>query len=102
VDGHNSYVPGPGGDWILSDTYSVKGYQYLFLYHIPTKRFVPLAKLKTTVDGGLFRVDLHPRTSRDGKMVSVDSTHEGLGRQMYLIDISRIVENPRNVHTPVP
>jgi hypothetical protein len=101
VDGHNSYVPGPGGDWILSDTYSVKGYQYLFLYHLPTKRFVPLAKLKTSIDGGLFRVDLHPRTSRDGKIVSIDSTHEGLGRQMYVIDISRIVENPPTVQTPV-
>jgi Tol biopolymer transport system component len=35
--------------------------------------------------------DPHPRFSPNGKHVVIDSTHEGLGRQMYLIDISRIV-----------
>jgi hypothetical protein len=93
-DGHNSYVPGPGGDWIVTDTYSLNGFQYLFMYHRPTKLFVPLAKLKVTAEGGLHRVDLHPRISRDGRIVSIDATHEGLGRQMYIINISHIVDNP--------
>jgi hypothetical protein len=93
-DGHNSYVPGPGGDWIISDTYSLNGFQYLFMYHRPTKLFVPLAKLKVTAEGGLHRVDLHPRTSKDGRIVSIDATHEGLGRQMYVINISHIIDNP--------
>jgi hypothetical protein len=97
-DGHNSYVPGPNGDWIISDTYSVEGFQYLFMYHLPTKLFVPLAKLRTTAGGGVYRVDLHPRLSRDGRTVSIDSTHEGLGRQMYVIDIRHIVENPPGRH----
>ena len=101
LDGHNSYVPGPGGDWILSDTYSVEGYQYLFMYHMPTKLFVPLAKLKTTAGRGIFRVDLHPRISRNGKIVSIDSTHEDLGRQMYVLDISQIVDNPPKRRVPV-
>ena len=93
-NGHVSYIPGPGGDWIISDTYATKGYQYLFLYHIPTKRFVPLAKLASTAPRNIFRVDLHPRFSRDGRMVSIDATHEGLGRQMYILDIGYILDHP--------
>jgi hypothetical protein len=97
-DGHDSYVPGPGGDWIISDTYVIDGCQYLFMYHRPTKLFVPLAKLKSTAEGGLHRVDLHPRLSRDGRIVSIDATHEGLGRQMYIIDISHILDRPPPLH----
>jgi hypothetical protein len=97
-DGHDSYVPGPGGDWILSDTYTIAGYQYLFLYHRPARLFVPLAKLKPTADeavlDGSCRVDLHPRPSRDGRIVCIDATHEGLGRQMYIIDIGYILDHP--------
>lgn len=91
---HVNYVPGPGGDWILSDTYAIDGYQYLFMYHVPTKRFVPLAKLKSTAPTNVYRVDLHPRLSRDRRVVSIDATHEGLGRQMYVLDIGRILDNP--------
>src|SRR5262249_18650650 len=98
-DGHDSYLPGPGGDWIISDTYVIAGYQYLFLYHRPSKRSVPLAKLRSTAEAlpgfkGEFRVDLHPRFSRDGRVVCIDATHEGLGRQMYLIDIGYILDHP--------
>ena len=91
------------GEWILTDTYNIDGYIYLYMYHIPTKKFVPLGKLAFKLDGklftanpGIFRVDLHPRFSPDGKLVSIDSSHEGLGRQMYLIDISSIIDNPPN------
>ncbi len=93
-NGHASYLPGPGGDWIISDTYAVDGYQHLFLYHVPTKRFMPLAKLKSTAPTNIYRVDLHPRLSRDGRTISIDATHEGLGRQMYLLDISPILDHP--------
>jgi hypothetical protein len=98
-DGHDSFLPGPGGDWIISDTYVLAGYQYLFLYHRPTGRFVPLARLKSTAEHvpnftAEYRVDLHPRFSRDGRIVCIDSTYEGLGRQMYLIDIGAILDHP--------
>ncbi len=99
-NGHGSYVPRPGSDWIISDTYSINGFQYLFLYHRPTKLFVPLAKLRSTAEGGIHRVDLHPRFSRNGKIVSIDSTYEGLGRQMYILDISRILDNPPRHRSP--
>jgi len=96
-DGHNSYVPGAGGDWILSDTYDIGGFQYLFMYHRPTKLFVPLARLRNHAPDGIHRVDLHPRVSRDGRMISIDSTYEGMGRQMYIIDISQIVDHPPHI-----
>jgi len=93
-NGHVSYIPRPGGDWIISDTYAIEGYQYLFLYHIPTRQFVPLAKLKSTAPNNSYRVDLHPRLSRSGRTVSIDATHEDLGRQMYLINIGYILDHP--------
>jgi hypothetical protein len=98
-DGHDSFLPRPGGDWIISDTYVLAGFQYLFLYHRPTKQFIPLAKLQSTAERaanftGEYRVDLHPRFSRDGRKVCIDSTYEGLGRQMYLVDIGYILDHP--------
>ena len=82
----------------VSDLGTREHYQYLFLFHRRTKQFVPLAKLKSTADwsvgDGMCRVDLHPRFSRDGRIVSVDSTHEELGRQMYLLDIGFILDHP--------
>jgi len=89
------------GEWFLTDTYNMDGFIYLYMYHIPTKTFVPLAKLINNADFpkgygtyGSFRVDLHPRFSPDGKFISFDSTHEGLGRQIYMMDITHIIDNP--------
>ncbi len=89
------------GEWFLTDTYNMDGFIHLYMVHVPTKTFVPLAKLINNADFpkgygtyGPFRVDLHPRFSPDGKSVSFDSTHEGLGRQIYMLDISPIIENP--------
>lgn len=89
------------GDWILTDTYNMNGYIYLYMYHLPTKKMIPLAKLETHFKRkqtlkkvSYFRIDLHPRFSPDGKKVSIDSSHEGLGRQIYVLDISHIVDNP--------
>ncbi|MEO5893622.1 MAG: hypothetical protein ABIQ31_25435 [Ferruginibacter sp.] len=104
-NGHDSYHK--SGEWILTDTYStdgkynLNGYHYLYMYHIATKKFVPLGKFEFRINGtyskedpGIFRVDLHPRFSPDGRLISFDSTHEGLGRQVYMIDIGYILDNP--------
>jgi hypothetical protein len=99
-DGHGSFVPGTRGDWIISDTYNIRGYQYLFLFHRPTKQFVPLAKLKCNRPNDVYRVDMHPRLSRDGRLVSIDATFEGFGRQMYLIDIGHILDHPPHPQKP--
>ena len=89
------------GNWILTDTYNMNGYIHLYMYHLPTKKVVSLAKLEThfkrkqTLKSvSYFRIDLHPRFSPDGKMVCIDSSHEGLGRQIYMLDISHIIEHP--------
>ena len=89
------------GNWILTDTYNMDGYIHLYMYHLPTKKIIPLAKLETHFkrkqtpkNVSYFRIDLHPRFSPDGKKISIDSSHEGLGRQIYLLDISHIIDNP--------
>jgi hypothetical protein len=88
-------LPDPYGDWILADTYVMDGVQHLFLFHRPSKLFVPLARLKSTAPHrGVHRVDLHARCSRTGRTVCIDATHEGLGRQMYVVDIGHILDNP--------
>ncbi|HKP18346.1 MAG TPA: hypothetical protein VJT84_07690 [Gaiellaceae bacterium] len=83
----------PNHDWVLADTYSIPR-QYLFLYHRPTGTFVPLAALPSTAEDGINRVDLQARTSPDGRTVTIDSTYEGLGRQLYTLDIGYILDNP--------
>lgn len=40
---------------------------------------------------GEIRCDLHPRWSRDERMVSFDSIHEG-SRQVYVMDVSDVVD----------
>ena len=85
----------PGGQWFLLDTYPLQGVQHVVLFHRPAKLFVPLAKLKNTAPvGGIHRVDIHARATRDGRTVCIDSSHESLGRQMYLIPIGHILDHP--------
>ena len=40
---------------------------------------------------GEWRVDTHPRLSRDERTVCIDSPHTGQGRQLHLIDIGGII-----------
>jgi len=87
----------PGNQWILCDTYpDKKRHLNVYLYHIPTKKKVFLGHFHSPKEyRGEWRVDSHPRFSRDGRKVVIDSPHGGNGRQMYLIDISDIVDKKR-------
>jgi hypothetical protein len=90
-NGHCTYLP--GNEWILNDTYPDRDrLQHLYLYHVATGQRHPLADLYTGPEySGEWRCDLHPRFSPDGRLVTVDSNHEGQGRQIYLLDVSEIV-----------
>ena len=94
-NGHQSYLP-HNKDWMITDTYpeGKKREQTLYLYHLPSKKKVilgrfPLPKAYT----GEWRCDLHPRLSRDGTKVVIDSPHAGNGRQLYMINIGPIINS---------
>ncbi len=91
-NGHCTYLP--GGNWILNDTYpDQERDQDVYLYHIGTKRRVPLGRFfsppEYTREG---RVDTHPRFSPNGQSVVIDSPHTGEGRQLHLIDLRGIID----------
>ncbi|WP_144996425.1 hypothetical protein [Polystyrenella longa] len=91
-DGHCTYLPDT--DWILNDTYPDKNReQSIFLYHVPTGKTHEIGKVPSPkVYTGEWRCDTHPRHSPDGKLIVVDSPYKDQGRQLYLFDISGIVE----------
>ena len=91
-NGHNTYLPGFNNEWVLNDTYPDSDrIQHVYLYHVPTGERFPIADLHSPPQyTGEWRCDNHPRSSRDGRTVCVDSPHSG-GRQLHLIDISGIV-----------
>jgi hypothetical protein len=95
-DGHCTYLAKQNNMWILNDTYPDRENreQHPHLFHIPTKKRTALGHFHLPEKyAGEWRVDTHPRTSRDGTKVLIDSAHEpGLGRQLYLIDVSEIIK----------
>ncbi len=96
-NGHQTFVPGTNGQWLVADTYPLgpNREQILYLFHLPSSRAVVLGRFHSPAEyRGEWRCDLHPRVSADGGRVIIDSTHAGNGRQQYLIDIRRIVQEP--------
>lgn len=92
VNGHCTYLPNTGNRWILNDTYPDKQrLQHVYLFDTKTGRRSPVADLLSPKEyNGEWRCDTHPRFSRSGRLITVDSPHNG-GRQVWLADISRIV-----------
>ena len=90
-NGHCSYLP--SNKWILNDTYPDKQRkQNVYLYNVDTRKKIPLGGFYLPPQyKGEWRCDTHPRFSPDGRSVVIDSPHGGNGRQMHLIDISKIV-----------
>lgn len=91
-NGHCTYLPG-STDWILNDTYPDENRrQSVYLYHVPTNKRYPVADFYLPVEyKGEWRCDTHPRSTPDGKSIIVDSPNYN-GRQLYLLDISKIIE----------
>ena len=90
-DGHCSYSP--DRKWILTDTYPENGQdRKLLLFDPDEQRLVNIGEYYSLPElTGEIRCDLHPRWSRDGDQICIDSSHEGT-RQMYVIDVSIVVE----------
>jgi hypothetical protein len=92
VNGHCTYLP--GNEWILNDTYPSKDNrsQIPYLYHVETGQRIDLGIFPSPEQySGEWRCDLHPRFSPNGEFVTIDSAHDGGGRQMYRIELGDIV-----------
>lgn len=89
--GHFTYLR--NNEWLVSDTYpkGVRRLQTPHLYHIASDRRFDLGHFPQPPEyKGEWRVDTHPRLSRNERWVCVDAPHEGSGRQLHLIDIQGI------------
>jgi hypothetical protein len=90
-DGHCSFSP--DRTWVLNDTYPDRhDMRTLMLVRFRDGRRTDLARLHSPKSKwwGEIRCDLHPRWSRDGRQICVDSVHDGT-RQMYVMDVARWV-----------
>jgi hypothetical protein len=89
--GHLTYLR--NNEWLLNDTYpkGIRRLQTPHLYHIKENRRIDLGHFAQPPEyKGEWRVDNHPRLSRDERTVCIDSTHTGQGRQLFVIDISAV------------
>lgn len=87
-DGHDTFSP--DRRWVLNDTYPDRhDMRTLMLVSWPEGKRIDIARAYSPKSKwwGEIRCDLHPRWSRDGRQVCIDSVHEGT-RQMYAIDVS--------------
>ena len=89
-NGHCSFTR--DGTWLLTDEYPDDNrLQALLLWHMAEERLVVLGRFHSPEPfQGEIRCDLHPRWSRDERLVSFDSIHEG-SRQIYVVDVAEVV-----------
>ena len=86
--GHLTYLHHT--EWILNDTYpkGVRRIQTPHLYNIGMNKRIDLGEFHSPREyTGEWRVDNHPRSSRDERWVCIDAPHADQGRQLHLIDI---------------
>ncbi|PAW79640.1 MAG: hypothetical protein B9S32_03640 [Verrucomicrobia bacterium Tous-C9LFEB] len=89
-DGHCSFSPDQG--WVLTDTYpDAEHYRTLVLFDRQEGERIDIGRFYSPPMEWQIRCDLHPRWSRDGRKVCIDSIHEGM-RQMYVLDVSDVVQ----------
>ncbi|MCU0575057.1 MAG: hypothetical protein MUC41_19030 [Syntrophobacteraceae bacterium] len=89
-DGHPSF--GPGGEWLVTDSYPDREYMQYLVVHRPSRGDLQVvARMRHSPRyAGATRCDLHPRWSRGGNMLSVDSVCHG-SRRSFIVDVSSMV-----------
>jgi hypothetical protein len=95
TDGHCHWRPVPFGEerrWLVTDTYPDKErMRTLILYDsLRGARYDVARFLAPERFDGEIRCDLHPRWDLSGRLVTVDSLHEGY-RGIYVLDAGEIV-----------
>jgi hypothetical protein len=96
TDGHCTWSPqgssAAAPRWVLTDGYpDLRSRQPLYLWDTVKGQGYEIGRYRTPrgLDGAV-RVDLHPRFSRDGRKVCIDSAMDGR-RRMYVVDVSALV-----------
>ena len=92
-DGHCSYSPDADRRWVANDTYpDAEHFRTLYLYDTQAGTRVDVGRFfAPPALANDFRVDLHPRWSRDGRSLCFDSAHEGT-RQLYVANVSETLK----------
>lgn len=84
--------------WMLTDSYEDHEFhRHLYLYDHNERQLIEIGSfysIPETCNTG-FRCDLHPRWGHSGRLVCIDSTHEDGERQMYVLDVTPVVDEPR-------
>lgn len=88
-DGHCN--ASPDRRWMLTDTYpNSADERTLILFDMASGRRIDIGQFHSPPElAGPLRCDLHPRWSRDGKRISIDSAHTGT-RQIYALNVSEV------------
>ena len=84
----------PDGQWIATDSYPQEdGFQYLGLIEVATGRCMQIGRFHHHATGRdeELRCDLHPRWSRDGRFLTVDTIHEE-ERKIFMLDTAPAFE----------
>ncbi len=86
IDGHPSFTP--DGAYMITDSYpDSEQYQRLMVYDAEKRRELLLGRFFAYYKGNPASCDLHPKLSRDGKYVAVDTAYSGL-HNMILFEIN--------------
>ena len=90
-DGHCNFSP--DRQWLLTDTYPrERNQRVVILYRWPDGPRIDIGSFYSPPEfQGEFRCDLHPRWSRDGTQVCIDSAHVD-GRQVHVLDVAEILK----------
>ncbi len=92
-DGHNTFLRDEDNEarWMLTDGYpDMKSCQPLYIWDMSGERGYEIGRYHTPPElDGDARVDLHPRFSRDGCSVCIDSAMDG-SRAIYIVGIDRL------------